>query len=465
MTADQAAAPAEPAILARTRSAEAKSRRRSAAARPAGLSLGERLFVWSAVATVIGFHWLYGAMSASAAMLLAIGWATLTAWSASARELRRQADLRPIVAPALLFAFVIALAFWAAAAPPDLRPLGDGHPVWQGPRSIDPSATAVQAIDLLGLGCAAWVGYVIGGRSERADLALRLLVYLGGLSAAAAILNFLFGAVPQIQDQRLEALFLNPNTAGCLFGTQLILAMGLAIRHIRRARISGEWRGVVLPAACVFVCAVALLLTVSRGAIAATGVALCMLMLLSFALQSRARMLNLTIGVGVALVGFYLVGALGDPLRTRLGSLDDDALVRRFILDTHWRAFQASPWYGFGLGTFDTVNRLELSSQTFQFLWNIRSAENVYLQWLEESGLAGAIPMFLAIALIIARTLRGALRRARMMTWLLALLAVDALILLHGLVDFSLQTTSVAAFWAFALGLQLSLSERGARQS
>ncbi len=50
-----------------------------------------------------------------------------------------------------------------------------------------------------------------------------------------------------------------------------------------------------------------------------------------------------------------------------------------------------------------------------------------------------------------------------MMTWLLALLAVDALILLHGLVDFSLQTTSVAAFWAFVLGLQLSLSQREAR--
>src|SRR3569832_1901825 len=79
----------------------------------------------------------------------------------------------------------------------------------------------------------------------------------------------------------------------------------------------------------------------------------------------------------------------------------------------YWRAFQESPLMGYGLGTFDIVNKLNLSYSTFGEDWSQRAAHNVYLQWLLEAGLIGAIPMFSCFGLILFRTWRGRGRRRR----------------------------------------------------
>jgi hypothetical protein len=47
---------------------------------------------------------------------------------------------------------------------------------------------------------------------------------------------------------------------------------------------------------------------------------------------------------------------------------------------------------------------------------------------------------------------------------LAGLLAVDAVVLIHGATDFGLEVPSVAAFWAWLLGLQFSLAQGSSRR-
>jgi hypothetical protein len=72
--------------------------------------------------------------------------------------------------------------------------------------------------------------------------------------------------------------------------------------------------------------------------------------------------------------------------------------------------------------------------------------------------------MFLCVAVIIGLTVRGALRRTRSVRLLAALLAADAVFILHGATDFGLEVSSVAALWAWLLGLQFSLAQGSSRR-
>jgi len=51
-----------------------------------------------------------------------------------------------------------------------------------------------------------------------------------------------------------------------------------------------------------------------------------------------------------------------------------------------------------------------------------------------------------------------------MVRLLAALIAADAIFLLHGATDFGLEAPSMAALWAWLLGLQFSLAQGSARR-
>ncbi len=90
------------------------------------------------------------------------------------------------------------------------------------------------------------------------------------------------------------------------------------------------------------------------------------------------------------------------------------------------------------------------------------AAHNVYLQWLLEEGVPGALAMFAAVALVLAATVRGVARRASQ-RWLgVACLGMAAVFVIHGLVDFALEEPSLAAFFSAILGLGYGLAERPA---
>ncbi|CAN5295475.1 hypothetical protein BH09PSE2_BH09PSE2_23690 [soil metagenome] len=81
-----------------------------------------------------------------------------------------------------------------------------------------------------------------------------------------------------------------------------------------------------------------------------------------------------------------------------------------------------------------------------------------YVQWLEEVGVVGAVPMFATVALLLGLIVRGLWVRKSMRSWLRGVLAVTLVILLHGLSDYALQTPSIANTWAMLLGVGLAVA-------
>ena len=421
-------------------------------------SIREAVFLVACAALLLGGHLMFGALTGEASAAIAGAWSLLALIGAFSLARLDNRMTWPLAVAA--GGFTIVLAF-AAASLTDIIP-GTAQPIWaqlglDPAATLDRSETRLEMVKLCGLGMTFLVGWGLGASDATALRAFKAACYSAALFAAIAIIMDLGHIGPKTQAGRLEATFLNPNTAGALFGAALCLCVGQALRTFRQA---GQKLGRVSFAGAVLGCILtftALILTFSRGAMAATAVALfAMMVLRAFARRWTFRQLGL--GLGAFAAGAALLLALNGQFYSRLSMLRGDSLLRRYIFDSHWQAFTEAPLLGYGLGGFDTVNRMRLTVESYAWLWNIRSAENVYLQWLVEGGLLIAIPMFATLGFVIFRTAFQTVRRRAMLGPLHALLAVDMVFLLHGVVDFALQTYSVAVFWSFLLGLQLAWS-------
>lgn len=427
-------------------------------------SAGEWSFLAACAVLLLGGHLAFGALTGEAAAVLAAGWAALALAGALALSRPDPRRLSSLIAPAIGFAAVMLMATLSLT---DILP-GTAQPIWgelglPASASIDRSETLLEMLKLAGLAMAFLVGWGLGERDTTALRMLKVAAYTGGAFAAIAIVMHVTGAGPKTQAGRLEATFLNPNTAGALFGASLCLNVGLALRAFRQAGSGPGRLGFLIAVASSVLCLAALLMTFSRGALAATAAAItAMIFIRAFARRWRRR--HVAMGLGGLAAGAILVFAVGGPLVDRFATLGGDAMLRRYMFDSHWRTFSDAPWLGYGLGGFDTINRIRLDAENYAALWNIRSAENVYLQWLVEGGLLTAIPMFATVGLICIQTTSQTLRRRAMLGPLHALLAVDLLLVLHGAVDFALQTYSIALLWSVLLGLQLSWSASSLRR-
>ena len=283
-----------------------------------------------------------------------------------------------------------------------------------------------------------------------------LIVWAGATFVCTALIAGNLGWAPQTQANRTEGWFLNPNTAGTLCGALLCLSGPLSPR-IDRSHLG--WRSKLAGYAPFFASAIlftGLLLTRSRGALISTGLSLGGLIVLQGVI-GRVKIKPILTSAAILLVLALIVVGIGGSVVDRAKTLVVDANLRHFIFYVHWKNFLAHPLRGYGLGSFDTVNRMTLTSGTFADLWNIRAAENVYLQWLVEAGVIGSSLMFSCIGIIVAVTVLG-LKSSRTFSMLAIMLTVDSVFLIHGLFDFGLQTPSLELFWAFILGAQYSLA-------
>jgi O-antigen ligase len=419
------------------------------------------------VALIYAAHMFYGALINDAAMMVNIVAALLLAGVLASPRLRDDLlRLKGLAVPAGLFALVILIAIWT------LTPWtpGGAHPVWAyvgvGPpaSTIDKSATIMEIIKLLGLACVFLLGAAAGARDERARYAVQLTIVAGVVFGIWALVNAATTAAYDGGGHRLEAHFLNANTAGTVFAVLVMLAVTELVRRLLSTGRGQKLRTALLPAAAVLALAICLFDTASRGALAAFLVGL--LAYLGF--QVRSGRLKVTrallAAAGAAVLLLAITAVAGEVLIDRLIASGGGDVARLETWQAHWQSFLASPLFGYGLGAAETINKTLLSPQNYQYLWLIRAPLNVYLQWLEEAGLIGAIPMFLCIGVIIVQTVRGQARRSRMTGLIAGLLAVDVIFLVHGATDFGLEVTSVAAFWAWLLGLQFALAQGSSRR-
>ena len=405
------------------------------------------------------------ALGFSGIWLLALALVLSQSWARAALDTARLAWI------GLLFALVL------LAGALTLTPfaLGGAHPVWTwvaGARraaSVDPYLTLVELIKLASLAAAFLIGVVTGSDDERATATIRWLLRFGLVYSLWAFAQRLTDPAMLVAGGRLSTSLGSPNTAALLFRALALLnlvdldrqfqrhrpartgAHGIDIRRLERLAPN-----IVLPFVGLAAAATCLILTLSRGGLSATAaVAVFLIGAAGVARARRGAVTGPTLAVVTILGGFVLAAFafnLGS-LQDRLTFLHTDVLTRDAVFAAHWTAFTAAPLSGYGLGSFAHINAMIMSQSNLAALGILGATHNVYLQWLEQAGLLGALPMFACVGLVALQIARGAVRRRRMRSWLVGVLAVLALFLIQGAADFGLEVPAMAAFLSLLLGI------------
>lgn len=409
-----------------------------------------------AVLTVFVAHGLGGATSAQAGLILiaAMSAAGVTVWRGT---LGRSLDYRPLYAAAVCFIVLLAFVAWTAWAPSSRLLQGPLAALVGSSRvAIAPDQTQLELIKLAGLAAAVICGFQIGSEALQARRAINLILALGLAWTLTALGGFLAAG-----QTRLSGLFVSPNTAGCLLLCLFLLALGRAARPLTQRRSHPLDKGIraapyAAYAALITLC---LSLTASRSALAlavALGPLLIGARFWRARREKRAWIAGAGVvgGVGLALLAF----ATDRTVLSRLADTSLDTADRWAIWSAYGSAFLQSPLYGFGLGSAPVLAKMSVTPDTYDALWNIRAVHNVYLQWLVEGGLIGAVLMFATLACLLAVAVKGATRGA--FQSLVPFFAADLVFLLQGLVDYPLQIPSVAMMWALLLGLQTGIAVR-----
>jgi O-antigen ligase len=412
------------------------------------VSLGVLTFGASDVATATVLAGLQAAFLIG--LLVFCGWAR-----------RDIAGLGGLSFQASSFVLLIVAVLWP------LTPWGPGgaHPVWAyrpgegGSLTVDRSALLLNVLQLLGLACLFVVGRVIGASKARGIWLMQAALVALGVYAGAALVDH----VVVRRSARLTATLLSPNSAATVFGTGALLAVAAAVNRFRR------FSGLTVlkqgdPAAVAWLCLVGLqvttlLLTVSRAGVMTTLAGLGLL--LTWNAFARKQGLRATAGM-LMIAAAPLVAAIAlrgsEQLVDRLTSTGRDLEIRSLIFTAHWQAFLSTPWSGFGLGAFPTVNHLIATGPNLSVLHDIRAAHNLYLQWLEEGGVIGSSAMLLVFLGLVWPILRGTPADGSAGVWARATVCAALVVLVHGVTDFALQVPAIQALCALVLGVVGSMA-------
>ena len=382
---------------------------------------------------------------------------------------------RRLPAPSLLdAAMLVALSFtalqavplpcsWIAAIAPDAAlELGRAHGVLGLPApstcvlSRDPGGTREEIVKGVAIVAAYGAARVLVQRGKRASVVLAVAasgVLLAGVTLAhvASGATQVFGAYAptDIHGQAVLGPVLNPNALGGLLALCVPILVAQALSAER-----GPARVVLLLA--TLVATGTLLLTRSRGAVAALALGLLALGLLTLwawrrgrgrptgatLLRERLSRLAMPLAI-VAGVSAAALGSYAELAREfRAGGLDKLQLIARSasFVGEH-------PWLGIGRGAFASV----YSSRVHQGPTRFDHPENLVVQWASEWGL----PIALVLLLAIARALFRAAWRGE--SWerrgaLAGVLALGA----QNMVDLGLELVGIAVLGALALACATS---------
>jgi O-antigen ligase len=432
------------------------------------------------VALVYAGHLLFAAnrndlsIAFSAAWLAALPLLLTQAWA------RRALERMPLAWVGGCFGLVL------LAGALSLTPAFEPHPIWTlvpgalRTVTIDPYSTWLELFKLVGLAAAFLVGASFGGDDDRAKQLIQDLLIAGLAYGLWAFFDFetsrtlLFGQPRHLDPNRLAGSLSSANITATLFSALVVLNVadltrrlerqrehrtgGLQLRHLEPLLLASA-----LPLVGLGVSLTCLALTLSRTGMVVAPAAVAVFLGLRAILSARKGavaapligMLVIVVGLVMATVALNM-GMVG----ARLASFHEDATSREAVYAAHWAAFMASPWQGYGLGTFAHINDMTMNDANRETLYGIGATHNVYIQWLEEAGLVGAVPMFAAVALIAVRIIRGLRMRQRMRIWLLAILVVLGVFLLHGATDFPLEVPSMTLFLSLLLGLGYRMARR-----
>ncbi|MGD9614945.1 MAG: O-antigen ligase family protein [Alphaproteobacteria bacterium] len=392
--------------------------------------------------------------------------------------------LRSVRLPAALFLLLVSwIAVQSAAGLfPDAA-----NPVWAmageavgaklaGSISVNRDLTAAALLRLITGAGVFWLALQLCRDTGRARTLVAAIAVIGGIYAAygliAAKTSWL--RMPNVSPgDVVSATFINPNAYAAFAGIGFIATAGVFLNLCRRYGIGAPGTTRTPLAALVemigcdgapvlaggFIILTALLLTGSRGGIAATGLAV-----VAFAVLAGGRAAGREARAWpVPILGLVLLGgtgllfgaALGDKIAGAGFSDANRLAVYRVAL----QSILDRPWLGWGYGTFvDVFPMYRDFSVAGSGTWS--QAHNTYLEAVQGLGIVFGSIFVALIALPALRCFRGAVsRRGGAMVPLVAVAAV-ILVGAHALVDFSLQIQAVALTVAALLGAGTAQAER-----
>ena len=425
--------------------------------------------------------WAWATLSGGCGALL-LGWGVLALAG-------RVAVVRP---PRCLrwsaLAFALAM-LWAMLQTLGFTPESWHHPLWRltaealgtpyrGAVSLDPAASRESVLRILSYAGVFWLAFQCGRDPAAAGYVLRAVATgsacyaLYGLAVAHSGAEVILWFEKTAFLDAVTATFVNPNSFATYAGIGLLCATAV-LRHRFERRAAGLVGARVrlhfliagfLPRNALFlaawlVLAWALLLSLSRGGVAATALAL--LVFLSILAARRGRRVLALRSIGAALaIGAALFLLVGDGLERRLRDVGPDWGKRSEIYSQTVKAIDDAPLLGTGLGTFASVYR---SHRTEGIRRGVRMAHNDYLELALELGLPAAALFVAAIFGLALACAGGVLGRRRDAVHPAVGVAVCTLVGAHSLVDFSLQIPAVAVTFALVLGVAVAQCWRTAQ--
>jgi O-antigen ligase len=384
--------------------------------------------------------------------------------------------------PTVLFGIVIGVALlqtvpWVPAA---LR-----NPIWdqaidilgegvQGSVAADRPASFIYILRLLSYAGIFYLAVVTGRDANRARLGVRLIALSGCLYGIYGLLVYWSGnrtilwfpkwAYPQ----DLTGPFVNRNSFATYLGLCTLAALTLTLESLARIDLRGDFRrkfalaieyitSHTLLLLMVFILVTALLLTHSRGGLAATFAGIMILLLAITFSPGTGRLRRVGAwSVGPCIIALLIAFSIsGGMTLDRFGTADIDMSDRLLVDQLTIQAIKDYPILGIGLGSFASVFQIyRTAALTFYF----DLAHNDYLQNLLELGIPAALCLFAAIGSLVGLCIHGIRTRYRDAIYPCLGLAASALVGLHAMIDFSLQIPAVTAVYLFLLGIAIAQS-------
>lgn len=407
--------------------------------------------------------------------------------SLALRGRRHPFALNGILVP---FALFFAVVLWIMAQSAGEMSSLFSHPLWgmtaevlQEPVtasiSLNRGETGIALIRLLTAASVFWLSLQLCRNRERVFL---LLWWIVAIVAAYSVYGLVSVAVfsgrmpffPDVSGTTVvRSAFVGRNHFATYAGMGLIVDIALIFRLYRDAmpendgtltayrlsrflELTGE-RGLFLLGSAIAIL-VALLGSVSRGGILATGLGIFLLYSMIFSRRRRAgrERLETVALVTVAIVACFAF--FGDLIVGRISTegLTDPSRLALYALTVH--AIFDAPLLGFGYGTFQDVFPLyrDPAFGTWE-LWD--KAHNTYLEvWLGLGFLFGTM-LIACLLWLVALCFRGAMKRERDATAAMVATVVSVVVGVHALVDFSVQIEGVAITFMALLGAGVSQSQ------
>ena len=403
------------------------------------------------------------------------------------RRKRHPVAIKQIKAPAALFAAVV---LWILIQNTTWTPDWLHHPIWQmtadalqrpieGSISVNRELTSLALLRLITAASVFWIAMQLCRDEARAGFLLWSIAIIICAYTTYGILAFGLtpGRILWFETSFARGLatstFINPNSFAAYAGVGLIAICGLILRLYRHEftavggsvrfriatfiEITGQ-KGLALFGGA-FIILVALLLSGSRGGIAATAFGLFVLatLILTPRKQKSVEQREAIIVVGALLVAATFL-VFGDVVVGKVAQrgFTDESRMPVYMITV--RSILAAPFIGYGYGTFSDVFPM-FRDQSVSTWGRWQMAHNTYLEVLQGLGLLFGSMLVASVVLLVLRCVRGAATRQINETLPCVAASVAFLLGAHALVDFSLQIQAISITFMALLGAGVAQSE------